>query len=1068
MNKRAVPCSSCRRQNEEGARYCVGCGHRFASVGGDPEPVSVTERKFVTVLFLDMVGSLSLIRDKDPEDARDVLASALRVMTDAVHAYGGVVTETQGDGLMAIFGAPAAQDDHAIRACNAALRAHSVAAQGSAVSISLRIGMNSGEVVVGLALDELANAYTATGAVVHIAARVQNAAPPNTTLLTEQTAALIRDVMQVEPIGSSVLKGLPDPMRLFRLVGPIARRRVSRHLPELFVGRAGPLGALHEGFQRATRGEGAAFALIGEAGIGKTAVIDQFLFQCRHAGTAARSRADHHTSVAPLQPLTDIVAQLLEISDVMPSLRAPVVGARLAALGLDRAALEPPLFDLLAVEGPAQGWFKLSAANRHDLVRSAVVELLVGASRMHPLLIAIEDLQRSDSATIALIDQIIRSIGQERILLVLAFRPELAHDWQRNENFTSLPLGRLDTDVVRLLIASTVPEDLPPRVVRQLASWSNGNPLFLREGIRAMIEGDAIVDAEAAARIPFPSSIGTAIAARIDRLPRVEKRVLLAASVLGKQFAVAILGNILQFEEDTLALHLDALVASDFIHSMQPGSDCAFQHGLYQEVCYSTLPRRQRRDLHQAAFLAFRRLEREVGPVEAMAQHAYGGELWAEAVVLCREAGRRAAARSSNREAALHLERAIEALARADVAGHRLEEAIAIRLELRAVSIPLLRLDRVESLLTEAQGLAERSGNVAQLARVTAFRAGNAYLTRNSERCIELCRAAMRLAADVGDPQLLIAPSLYLAQANYALGRYRRSVAILGPATSMQDAELSGEAVGLPLRPAFMRTYWIAIAQAEIGRFDDAEALVAEMVAQADPRHPFESLYALTAQGFVLMLRGELAGALEVSSSALASADEHDIIFIVPVLASQVGFLLATQGRAKEGVVMGRRALRKAEEIGGGAGLSRWSARVAETCLRASDLDEARGHADAAIRIASGLGELGYLCSAWRLSAKIHAAAGHEAAAVTDIGRAAQVARDLRLGPALAKCYFDWGVLAHRAGDRAGTRRAYHKARTGFARYRMCRGVETTEAAIAGLDNRAPGPGAEVMFGSAE
>lgn len=1031
-------------------------------------PVNVTERKFVTVLFIDMVGSLSLIRDKDPEDARDVLALALGIMTHAVQAYGGVVTETQGDGLMAIFGAPAAQDDHAVRACNAALRAHSVVAQGLAVPISLRIGMNSGEVVVGLALDELANAYTATGAVVHIAARVQNAAPPDTTLLTEQTAALLKDVMQVEPIGSAVLKGLPDPVSLFRLVGPIERHRMAGNLPTSFVGRAGPLAALHGALERATRGQGAAFAVIGEAGIGKTALIEQFLFQCEHGGTTVRSGADHHTSVAPLQPLTDIVAQLLEISDAPPSLRASLLGSRLTVLGLDRPALEPPLFDLLAIEGVADDWLELSASTRHDLVRSAVVDVLVATSRLRPLLIAIEDLQRSDSATIALIDHVIRSIGTERVLVVLAFRPELAHDWQRNENYIAAHLQRLDTDDILSLIAGTVGEGLPPRVVRQLASWSNGNPLFLREGVRAMLESGAIVDAEAAALIPFPSSIGTAIAARIDRLARAEKRVLLAASVLGKHFTVAILGDILQLETDILAQQLGALVSSEFIHPMQRESDYAFQHGLYQEVGYSTLPRRQRRDLHQAAFLAFRRLERETAPVEAIAQHAYGGELWAEAVVLCREAGRRAAARCSNREAALHLERAITALERADVAGHRLEEAIAIRLELRAVSIPLLRLDRIASLLTEAQGLAERSGNTAQLARVTAFRAGNAYLTRNSEHCIELCRTAMRLAADVGDSKLLVAPSLYLAQAHYALGQYRRSVDILAQASSMQDAGLSGEAVGLPMRPMFMRTYWIAIAQAEIGRFDDAEALVVQMLAQADPRQPFESLYALTAQGFVLMLRGELAAALQVSSAALTSADEHDIVFIVPVLASQVGFLLATQGRAEEGVALGRRALRKAEEIGGNAGLSRWSARVAETCLRAAEFDDARRHAETALKTAAELGELGYLCSAWRLSAKIKAASGHEAAAATDLGRAVQLAQGLKLGPALAKCHFDWATLAHRAGDRADARRGYRRAHTAFARYRMSRGAASATAAMARLDDGSPEPDATVMFGSAE
>ncbi len=1020
-----------------------------------------------------MVGSLSVIRDKDPEDAHEVLTAALEVMTEAVHAYGGVVADRQGDGIMAIFGAPAAQDDHATRACYAALRLHSLVARTLAARIALRVGMNSGEVAVGSALNDFAIDYTATGAVVHIAARLQGLAAPNSTVMTAQTAALVRDAMLTEPIGRSVLEGLAAPLDLHRLVGPMTteRYRSPGRMRRAFVGRVAALAALDEALAAALDGRGGVLGVCGEAGIGKTTLIERFAHRQRRAIALIRSTAEHHTSVAAFQPFAEVMLQLLGLGELPPAQRRSALTARLAAFGLDQRTYEPPLLDLLDLGGLPESWGGFAPLMRHDLIGSAVIAVLLAESRRRKLVVVLEDLQRADSATIELVDQMAKSIAPHRLLVIAAFRPELAHNWDRNENYAQLRLDRLSDDDTKALIAGFLDKAVLPRVERQLVGWSKGNPLFLRESVRAMIEAGAVGDPEAAARIAVPPSIGAVIAARIDRLVPAAKRVLLAASVLGEQFAFDILANVCGMAEAALSAQLDALAAAEFVRPLEPMSRTyCFEHGLFQEVGYLTLLRRQRRELHQAAFLALRRSEQNAAPspVEELAHHAYGGELWTDAVPLCREAGRRAAARYSNREAALHLENATAALGRADPEGRQLEDAIALRLELRSVIMPLLRLDRIGALLAEAHGMAERLGDISQRARITAFLAGHAYLTRNPTRCIELCRDALRLAGRAPDARLRIAPSLYLAQAQYGLGQYRRVVATLGRDPSLQDAALSGAAVGLPVRPLLMRGYWVAIAQAELGHFAAAEALAGEMLTLADERQPFESLYALTAQGFVLMLRGELKAALQSSASALATADHNDIAFIIPVLASQVGFLLATQGRATEGLAMARRAMRKAEEIGGHAGRSRWCARLAEACLLAGELTEARRHAETALRVAEEGGELGYLCSALRLRAKSRVADGDLDAAAGDLLRATDVARKLQLGPALAKCHFDAGALAHRAGRLTEARRAFRIAGKGFLRYCMPAGTARVGHALARLEAGSVGPTAEAFFGSAE
>ncbi len=1066
-------CPSCNSPVAGGAKYCAECGARVVGAAAASAPPHLVERKFVTVVFIDMVGSLGIIRDKDPEDAHELLESAMAVMTDAVHAYGGVVADRLGDGIMAIFGAPVSQDDHATRACQAALRLHDLVERRLAARVALRVGMNSGDVAIGSALNDFAANYTATGAVVHIAARLEGMAAPNTTVMTAQTAALVRDVMRTEAIGRLTLKGLESPLDVHRLIGPIAGRDRSAPQPagSAFLGRAAALAVLDQALAAALEGRGSVVGISGEAGIGKTTLIERFAQRQQHAVTLVRGTAEHYTSVAPFQLFAEVLLQLLGLGEVPVAQRRPEITARLAALGLDQATCEPPLLDLLNLDGLPPSWDRLAPVLRHDLIGSAVIEVLLAESRRRKLLVVLDDVQRVDAPTLHLVNRIIPRVARHQLLVLAAFRPELVHHWAGNENYAQLRLERLSDDDTRALIAGFFGQDVLPRLEQQLLGWSKGNPLFLRESVRALVEAGAVANPDVAAAIAVPASIGAVIAARIDRLPPAARRVLRAACVLGEQFAFDILASVSGTADATLAGQLEVLTVAQFIRPLDPvRRSYAFEHGLFQEVGYAALLRRQRRSLHQAAFVALRRLEQSAAaaPVEELAHHAHSGELWAEAVPLCREAGRRAAARYSNREAALHLEHAIAALGRADPDALRLEEAIKLRLELRTVSIPLLRLDRIGVVLSEADAMAGRLGDLSLRARVSAFQAGHAYMTSDPAGCIALCRAALRLAGRAPDPGLRVAPQLYLAQAHYGLGQYRRVVSSLARHRSLQDAALSGAAVGLPVRPALMRGYWLAIAQAELGRFAVAEALAGEMLAQADERQPFESLYALTAQGFIWMLRGEWQAALRSSTSALAVADHNDITFIIPVLASQVGLLLASDGRAAEGLALARRAMHKAEEIGVRAGRSRWCARLAETCLLAGNLPEARENAATAIRFAEDGGELGYLCSALRLRAKTRVADADLEAAAHDQARATAIARSLQLGPALAKCRFDAGALAHRAGRLTEARRALRLAGTGFARYQMQGGMARAAHALAQLAAGSPAPPAEAFFGSAE
>ena len=1065
----AIKCPECLLPAPATAVFCANCGARLAARSAKDSAPRLSERKFVTIAFIDMVGSLSAIQDKDPEDAHELLESAMRTMSEAVHAYGGVVLDRQGDGILAIFGAPAAQDDHAVRACQAALRLGSIVAAQREPAFEFRIGMTSGEVAIGSASSDFSLDYTVTGAVVHIAARLQGLAAINSAVMSAETAALVQDRMVTAPMGQKLLKGLPAPLEIHALVGPVGDRPAAGGgALRPFVGRGAVLERLESAQAAAAAGRGCAIALIGEAGIGKTALLDQFAARRIGEAQLVRVTAQHHSSVAPFQPFAEIVRQLLARPEATTAERRARLGQWLEELQLEPRVHSMPLFDLLDLPGLPPEWSANSPQLRQDLIGRTVLELLLREGQRRTTVIVLDDLQRADTASLQLLGRLIRGVGASSLFVLVAFRPELDHAWLDKCGVEQVPLKRLSDEETKTVIAELLGAAAAPLIEQHVVRWSRGNPLFLRESVRAMREVGAVDDPPAAGSIAIPPSISAVIAMRIDRLGPLAKRLLLAASVLGEQFDDRVLGHLSGLDPAALDTQLGALVAAEFLRPAEPAPHTyGFEHGLFREVGYGTLLRRQRRDLHRAALAA---LEDPAhgATIEERANHAYGGELWEEAAALCRDAGRRAAARYSNREAAYHFERAISALGWADPKGERIDDAIKLRLELRAVCIPLLRLDRIAALLDEAHAMADRIKDVAEQARTTGFMAGHAYLTGKPATCIDLCQEALRLAKRARNPALRIAPSLYLAQAQYGLGRYRRVAALLQSEPAWRDETLAGAALGLPVRPLLMGGYWLAIADAELGRFSEAEALAAMMLERVDERQPFELLYALTAQGFILMLRGQLAAALSASACALAIAEKNDIAFIVPVLASQTGVLLSRQGQVQEGLSVARLAMRKAEEIGSIAGRSRWCARLAEACLAAGVLEEARQQAETAVAIAQAGGELGYHCSALRLRAKIRVFDADPAGAMSDLGRATEIARQLQLGPALAKCHFDMGALAQHSGNLPEARRAFLKARAGFQRYLMDEGVARVDSALAGLEAGTAPPVLQAFIGSEE
>ncbi len=521
-----VPCGSCGFTNEPGIKFCGGCGAPLGAVRAtaiakfaSPEaytPKHLAERiltskaalegesKQVTVLFADLKGSMELLADRDPEEARKLLDPVLGRMMDAVHRYAGTVNQVMGDGIMALFGAPLAHEDHAVRACYAALRMQESVKQyadevrrSHAAVVKMRVGLNSGEVVVRAIGSDLHMDYTAVGQTTHLAARMEQLADPGAIVITPDTLALVEGYVAVKSLGPVPVKGLADPVEVYEVTGAgpartrlqaSARRGLTR-----FVGRDAELEQLRRAQQLAGNGHGQVAAVVGEAGVGKSRLVYEFTHSHRlHGWLVLESASVSYGKATSYLPVIDLLKGYFKIQDRddLREIREKVTGKLLT---LDRA-LEPTLPALLALLDVAvddAAWKALDPGQRRQLTLDAVKRLLLREAREQPLLVIFEDLHWIDGETQALLDGLVDSLGSARLLLLVNYRPEYQHAWGGKTSYSQMRLDGLPAESARELLEPLLGDDPDLASLKQLLV-KRGNPFFLEETVRTLVETKAL------------------------------------------------------------------------------------------------------------------------------------------------------------------------------------------------------------------------------------------------------------------------------------------------------------------------------------------------------------------------------------------------------------------------------------------------------------------------------------------------------------------------------------------------------------------------------------------------
>jgi class 3 adenylate cyclase/tetratricopeptide (TPR) repeat protein len=1084
-------CAACHATNPVGNKFCQQCGGPLVDFPAQyASPKTYTpkhlaeriltskamlegERKQVTVLFADIKGSMELLADRDPEEARRVLDPVLELMMEAVHRFEGTVNQVMGDGIMALFGAPLALEDHAVRACYAALRMRESLGpcademrRAHNIEVQIRVGLNSGEVVVRSVGSDLRMDYTAVGQTTHLAARMEQLALPGTIRLTDESARLAEGFVEVKPLGPIPVKGLAETVEVYELMGAgVARTRmqvaVLRGLTR-FVGRAREIEHLRRVLQRAADGRGQVVAIVGEAGVGKSRLVYEFTHsELVQDWLILEAPSVSYGKATSYMPVIDLLKGYFKIDD-RDDHREMSAKVRGRVLGLDGTLepLLPPLLALLDVPNDDPTWQSLEPAERRQKTLDSVQRLLLRESQVQPLLVIFEDLHWVDGQTLVVLDNLVESLGTARLMLLVNYRPEHEHRWGSLPAYSQIGLHGLPAESTHELLGTLLGPDPGLAPLTQMLA-KRGNPFFLEETVRALVETGALTGERGSYRLTrpvealqVPATVQAILSARIDRLPAEEKQLLQAASVIGKDVPYALLAAIAEQSEESLREGLAHLEEAEFVYATRlfPDLEHTFKHALTHEVTYGSLLQDRRRRLHAEIAGAIERLyaDRLNERVEHLAHHALLGQLWGRAVRYGRQAGNRALERTAAREALAAFEGARTALRELPESAERTVQLIDLCFEMRNALFPLGETDRVDKLLNEAQALAERLGDAQRLGRALAYQAPLQSILGNHARAIEAGERACAIGETVGDLGLRIFTNYYLGWALWFGGDPRRAAEPLRAAMALAVGIPLGERFGLPWAPAAAVRVILAVVLAELGEFEESLAAAQESVLIAQPSgHPYSEVFTRFGLGYHYLRRGHLLAAIDVTEQGLAICRAMEIRVFLPFMAATLGSAYLWSGRTADAVALLEEALAAITAMRSVGNRPLFVALLGEAHLALGHLAEAREGALQAVATARAHPARGWEARGLKLLGDVRARDSAEFEhAEGDYRRALALAVDLGMRPLVGDCHLGLGQLFRRAGKRDLAREHLTSALTTYRGMDMRFWLEQAEAEL--------------------
>ncbi|TWA86176.1 putative ATPase [Azospirillum brasilense] len=976
------------------------------------------ERKVVTVLFADIVESSSMVSGRDPEEADQTLLTILQVLTDSVDRYGGTVAQVLGDGIMAVFGAPSAQEDHALRAC---LAAQDIARSAiDSDEFKMRVGISSGEVVAQIIETGVWTDYRTVGETVHIAAKLQQRAQPNSVLLSRETLDLVPKGLTVRPAGTLRLSATAEPVTAFALEAARAMRLTAMDLLSaegtLFVGRQPELAVLTGALRRAERGRGACAILIGEAGIGKS----------RLTGELMRSPEAGAFTIAiwpqfPIRRLGDpddleaaACCLALSVCGVVDGSAVARLTAAAARNGGELAG--EAMRELLGQLSVHPLWQGLDPAQKADFSVEGLVAAIRELSVERPLLILVEDAHWTRGLTNRLLDALAEGVEDARVLVLVTSRPDTPGGWTAPDSVHALalePLEPLQADefLDHWLGHSPSLADLKARVAAQ----SQGVPLYLEESLRTLETTGAIVGSpgcyslgKADARMALPATVHGLLASRIDALEPGPRRVLMHAAVIGTSVDLGLLRAVSPIPAAELPSALARLEQSGFFarSRLLPNLELTFRHALVQEVAYATLTKRERQPLHGRVLHALRRRSDRNLPnrAELIAHHAFYAENWPLACAYGRRAGRRAEMRCKHFDAGRFYEQALKALDHLPDTRRNTQRRIDLW-----VGIPLVLLPQGRQLagdpLEEARDMALGIDDRIRYARATSLKASFQWVYGVLDGAIALSRSALDHLGNQGTMELRIQGLMRLGGMLVDKGHFPEAQEKLEQARSLALAHAPRARFGLTAVAVAITAAYQGRCLAELGRDEEAVQVMLHALDIAEGvGHAFSVSSVKVHLALVHIIGERFAEALPLLKDAVTITEATRLHIFQPITLGALGYAIARTGGSAEGARLLNASLEQAHILNHSLPRPRILNWMSDLALETAQHDTAIGCAAKALSIATDAGQLSEQGWSHFALAQAFTATGQRREAMEHLAAAETMSRQLSMMPLSDRC----------------------------------------------------------------
>jgi class 3 adenylate cyclase/tetratricopeptide (TPR) repeat protein len=983
-------CSNCNSDNAPGAKFCADCGRELGKDvgvdGGKPfaaradggvriAPERQTseavegERKTVTALFADIKGSTELMRDLDPEEARAIVDPALKLMIDAAHRYDGYVVQSTGDGIFALFGAPLAHEDHAQRALHAAIAMRDALRRSGEElkkqgwpGVEVRIGINTGEVVLRMVHTGGHTEYTPVGHAANLAARMQTVAPAGGIVISEDTRRLVEGYFELRDLGPTEVKGIGEPINVYEVVGagPLrghfelaARRGLTK-----FVGREREVAEMKRALRLVRGGHGQIIAAVAEAGTGKSRLVYEFKAALPPDCKVLEAYSVSHGKASAYLPVLELLYRYFGIGDADDkAARRTKIEMRLSALDPALSDTLPLLYTLLGLHEGADPLAQMDPQIKRRRMLDAIKRIILRESLNQPTVVIFEDLHWIDGETQTLLDLLADGIANSRILLLVNYRPEYRHEWTNKSYYTQLRLDALGRESAGEMLSTLLGDgaELDP-LQRMVIERTEGNPFFIEEMVQALFDEGALVRngvvkvARPVAQMRLPPTVQGVLASRIDRLPAEQKGLLQTLAVIGRESLLGLLGKVVSRTEAQLERMLGDLQAGEFTYEQPATGDIeyVFKHALTQEVAYNSLLIERRKLLHERIGDAIESLYASSldDHLAELAHHYSHSDNVTKAIEYLGRAGQQALERSAYADAISSLGAAINLLQKLPESPERIRRELLVQLA-SSQALGVVKgwaSPEVGRAFTRARELCELVGDPPEFFPAL-WGQWHVYLMRAELRtAYELAGQLLQRAERAHDPVLLLYAHESLGETSYYMGKFFAAREHFEAAISLYDPErtldlrYSGfefDAGVHALSTLAWNLWYLGYPDQALKKGNEGLALAQQL------SHPYSLAVAEAFLAILHQFRREVRSAQETAEGAIALFAEHGSTADVFAVATTLhGWAMALQGRHEEGFEQLKEGLAAYRKGGAELGWFYLVSLLAAACLATGRLDE--------------------------------------------------------------------------------------------------------------------------------